>query len=382
MESVKFTRRELYDLVWKESMLKLSKKYAISDVGLRKICIRMEIPLPKAGHWEKLKYKKKVERFKLSDNYSGEENVTLRLRGENDEPNPSASFKEMREKIRNDPKLDLTVPERLTNPDKLISAARQKLSENRSHRYGNIRGVAWSGGDTLDIRVSQQFVPRALRFIDFLIKTLRTRGHNVIVEDHSYRLGTKALVQGQQVGFFLRERLKKVVVHDTYGSSQELHPSGVIFFRIEGMNNREWKDGERTLEDQFPDILATFELEGEKLKIREAEWEKQRQISAAKEKVKKELEARREKELTDFIDLLGNASRWQQARILREYLSEVEMQASRNNTLTEELQARIARAREKADWYDPLVQRKDEWLKNVDPVTLKPVSRYYWETDD
>ena len=36
----------MYDLVWSEPMLSLSKKYNISDVGLRKTCIRMSIPMP------------------------------------------------------------------------------------------------------------------------------------------------------------------------------------------------------------------------------------------------------------------------------------------------------------------------------------------------
>ncbi len=62
MDSIHFTRKELYDLVWKEPLLTLSKKYDISDVGLRKVCIRMKIPLPKAGHWQKLRHGKKVRR--------------------------------------------------------------------------------------------------------------------------------------------------------------------------------------------------------------------------------------------------------------------------------------------------------------------------------
>ncbi len=60
MDKQIFTRKELYDLVWSESLLTLCKKYAISDVGLRKICVRMNIPLPKAGHWMKLQFGKKV----------------------------------------------------------------------------------------------------------------------------------------------------------------------------------------------------------------------------------------------------------------------------------------------------------------------------------
>ena len=36
MESTTLTRSQLYELVWKEPMLALSKQFDISDVGLRK----------------------------------------------------------------------------------------------------------------------------------------------------------------------------------------------------------------------------------------------------------------------------------------------------------------------------------------------------------
>jgi len=65
MNKVSFTRKELYDLVWSNSMLSLSKKYDISDVGLRKICIRMNIPLPRVGYWEKLKAGKRLKIIRL-----------------------------------------------------------------------------------------------------------------------------------------------------------------------------------------------------------------------------------------------------------------------------------------------------------------------------
>ncbi len=39
MNSIKLTRKELYDLVWSAPFTTLSKKYLISDVGLRKMCI-------------------------------------------------------------------------------------------------------------------------------------------------------------------------------------------------------------------------------------------------------------------------------------------------------------------------------------------------------
>jgi hypothetical protein len=55
------TRQELFELVWSMPMTKLSKQLEISDVGLRKICIKNQIPRAPEGsklecYWNDLKY--------------------------------------------------------------------------------------------------------------------------------------------------------------------------------------------------------------------------------------------------------------------------------------------------------------------------------------
>ena len=61
-----FTRAELYDLVWADPMRDVAKRLGLSDVGLRKICVRAQIPLPPQGHWNKLRAGKKSVRIALS----------------------------------------------------------------------------------------------------------------------------------------------------------------------------------------------------------------------------------------------------------------------------------------------------------------------------
>ncbi|HUR35948.1 MAG TPA: hypothetical protein VM032_19230 [Vicinamibacterales bacterium] len=48
-----FTRQSLYDLAWSEPLQSLSKKLAISDRGLAKICTAANIPVPARGYWAK-----------------------------------------------------------------------------------------------------------------------------------------------------------------------------------------------------------------------------------------------------------------------------------------------------------------------------------------
>jgi hypothetical protein len=47
----KIKRSELYCMVWEEALSKLAPKLGLSDVGLRKICKRYDIPLPSQGYW-------------------------------------------------------------------------------------------------------------------------------------------------------------------------------------------------------------------------------------------------------------------------------------------------------------------------------------------
>ena len=52
------SRQELFELVWSMPMTKLSKQIELSDVGLRKICVKHQIPLPLQGHWTRKQFGK------------------------------------------------------------------------------------------------------------------------------------------------------------------------------------------------------------------------------------------------------------------------------------------------------------------------------------
>lgn len=59
------TREALYELVWKEPIRTLAPTFGISDVGLKKVCARANIPTPDRGYWAKLAAGKRVVQAKL-----------------------------------------------------------------------------------------------------------------------------------------------------------------------------------------------------------------------------------------------------------------------------------------------------------------------------
>ena len=56
------SRVELYELVWVKPMTHLAKELGLSDVGLRKICVKFGISLPPRGHWSRLQFGKQDPR--------------------------------------------------------------------------------------------------------------------------------------------------------------------------------------------------------------------------------------------------------------------------------------------------------------------------------
>jgi hypothetical protein len=51
---VNITREELYQQVWTTSMSRLGAQYGVSGNGLKKICVRLNVPYLPRGYWAKL----------------------------------------------------------------------------------------------------------------------------------------------------------------------------------------------------------------------------------------------------------------------------------------------------------------------------------------
>jgi hypothetical protein len=133
----------------------------------------MEIPLPKSGHWEKVKFGKNVDIEPLSNEYDGPRDVSLSTPKEG---------QLLQQEIETSLKLSLVVPEKLSKPDRLITEAKEK-----ARKYHYAKSLISTDRNQLDIRVMLSNVDRALRLMDTLIKLLRARAHHIENDyDHMY----------------------------------------------------------------------------------------------------------------------------------------------------------------------------------------------------
>lgn len=357
MEKITLTRKDLYELVWSSPLTLLAKKYNISDTGLRKICNKLEIPLPKGGHWNKLKFGKKVSVRPLPDKSDLEQPINLMLR----EPGVGilSPLTLLRQEIEEKHKSELRVPTRLTSPEALVIAAKQSLEKGDRWSHISLRndGIVYSNAG-LSIKVAPSNTARALRFLDTIIKLFRSRGHDV--------QGSSVVVQGRKCEFSLREKLVKM----EGGSYTRHRPTGIFCFKVDSYTTQETYDGKEKIENKLSFIVAKLELDIRALLEAQEYNQRMHDARLEAERLVRAHEERKEKELTDFRDLLARAYRQFEAGLLRNYIDHTEEQAWKKGAMRDELQKWLDWARKKADWYDPHIELEDELLKDVDKQKL------------
>ena len=213
--------------------------------------------------------------------------------------------------------------------------------------------------------------------MDALIKLLRARGHELIINQGT----TYAVVFGEEIVICLQEKLRIEYTVNRYGwRNREYHPSGILMFRM-------WKhfwwhqkvcmDGKQLIEFQLPKILANLELyakkeieEKRKSEIARIKREEELKILQERQLIENEIKKRIENEASAFKELFVQASRLHQANILRDYIQTVEANAIRSGNISEELNNWILWAKQKVEWYDPLINREDSLLNEKYKISL------------
>jgi hypothetical protein len=168
-----FTRKELYDLVWATPMTKLAKRFGISDVGLRKICVKHDIPTPPLGYWTKLNFGKSVERAALGtagDNIR--DKVLVALSAAMDLPEAAVTAEVEAREIYTDP---IKVP--IDPPKDLHPVARATSRALRSAKPDDNQFLHAEGTGVIKTTIGSANITRVVIIIDTLLKSLQQKGH-------------------------------------------------------------------------------------------------------------------------------------------------------------------------------------------------------------
>ena len=184
MGAYSFTRRELYELVWSEPMIKLGARYGIPGNGLAKACRRANIPVPERGYWAKLQAGHKASKAPLP---SAKADTPTHVTVHPPIPRPTTAEQppvaaSAQEKVDSARKFGsaVTVPATLSNPHRFIESW---LEDDRRERRERRRHDSWfpvrKGTDETDLD------KRRLRILSALFKALEARGYKVSIPRQS-----------------------------------------------------------------------------------------------------------------------------------------------------------------------------------------------------
>jgi len=326
-------------------MTSLTKKYGLSDVGLRKICKKLKIPLPGLGYWAKVQAGYSSTKPPLPPAPGLEELVVWRSPID---PDPlQVTGDEFSQLVLSEkaPDKRIHVEEKPTQLHPLLVQAVLLMRASESDDWGLLR---LPDAPCLDIRVSRGSFDRAVHVMQAILTAIESRGHTVSIVKEEFTFVTVARVCDETVPFCLREETERVERELTAREKKEklkrpwlfsepqyeTVPSGELTLRVIGHAGRgirrTWGDTPKTrLEDQRNSFMvgpirsaAAVRVDRLERERREREWEE-------RERRRIEQEQRRIEEQQRIEQLDGEMAAWQKARRIREYADAVRKAATK-----------------------------------------------------
>jgi hypothetical protein len=377
----RFTRQELYELVWSEPMVQLAKKFGLSDVGLSKACRRLAIPVPERGYWAKHQAGKPTSRQPLPPRGPGMHDE-VEIGGENSWSYATAAEELVGQEIPPPPSFaeDITevsgrvrkmvgnvaVPKTLTKPHPAIGRLLEEDERRREKRANS--EVAWSWDRPLFDSALER---HRLRILNAIFLAFARCGMNPSVR------GREARDLGVQVGHthvsFAIEPVTKPARSGRTNSTKGKTPRERLRFQIKTWpwaedTRTSWEDNEeKTIEQHIDEIVVELIVAGE-VQYRESVQRRYQYLVERKTELEEKERRRKEEEEVRERERQIKAQKERVERLLNEALAL--RQAADIRAYVEAVRATNALAN------DPLPQASiDEWTAwalteadRIDPV--------------
>lgn len=364
-----YDRAKLLDEVWTEAVTIVAPRYQLSDVGLKKLCGRLQIPTPPRGYWTRLKAGKSVPpRPKLRE-YVGHPMNLFRTQAPHTEVEP----KPMDERLvpllafERAPGNQIIVPDQVKRWHPMTNAARVALKKP----VIDSRGQPSTRAPALSICVSPSLQDRALRLVDTLLKALETRGYRI--EQSKKQVDILIMGRGHHLRVFEpckrspyvptpKQLEDKARGRWSYWPNWAYQPTGKLHLLInEGYAGKVIDSPSLPVEMQLNKLLEQVVTNAVGALVNAEQQaiadEKRRQLhesAAARQRIQNDERKR-------LAALESDAQNWRRAQVIRDYIDALERK-SLSATHGIEHMSYFQWARAKADWLDPLERNVTDLL--------------------
>lgn len=402
-----YERNKLYEEVWAKPVVHVAVQYGVSDTAIKKVCKALNIPVPPRGYWAKVKAGKATKKIPLPVSEGSTTFIGARTHA-----NPPAA-ETVKEPLA-------FLPE--TERQQVVAAARklELTPENaRLHKKINVYKAvvaAWNKNDQkaegaqrknsnyynappfLAGVIAKETLPRVHRLLDALYKqveslggsvnddlTLKVRGEKVRLEIYEGQDKIKHEITREEAkAILLYEDSKK---HGGWVREPQIRKHDYLFngrlsFSIS--KGKFYKDTEKVkLEDRLGEILIGLYEESELVRIERVKREEEARKREEKERQQQIFNEKYDREIEKTVALGNAALDYEKAVRIKAYINAVESSLGPAQ-IDEETAAWLKWAKDKADWFDPIKARQDEYFgkrlheNDEGKKTLKKTG-YYWE---
>lgn len=419
--TISLNRKLLYDEIWKHSATGVAKKYNLHYAKLITSLKEANIPYPSSGHWTRLGCGKDVSNEVIDLPESNIESVSLYLAGfsvsrkekkgesefeetqikmdnerenvirygvkedalfdDEEFPDTLLSFLDKEERIRViDVLKEIKVKQR-TNFHKKIVAYRESINtwkqwekDQNNRGYNRYYSNGYKAEPPLFINeVSAEGLSRVMQLLDALFKAVEKLAGEINSDlSMKVRMDTVRVkfAEGQdkkeheltkQEAKALLE-YKDAQKYGKYASKPQIRKYDYFYngkLRIIFDNGKYIRDNNQDkLEDKLDEILVQLYENSEEHRIDRERHEEAHRLYLEEKRREEEKKERLEKEQINTQSLVNKARDYQVACEIRNYISAL----FSKDELNEEEKEWISWAEKKADWYDPIIAREDEYL--------------------
>ena len=285
-------------------MSSLAKRYNISDVGLAKVCRKLQIPVPPRGYWAKVRNGYKITRPPLP------KLLPKQLASATISPLFPVA-REIPEEVQKQQAFEAAPENRISEAyfSRKLHPLVQTTKQIVTGKLGASREVA-----PLNLRVSKNSRERALHLLSALFYACEERGYSVTADKDK---GALLIVQEESITFSLEEPSRRITIPESKRKNSwdprfELEPTGKLTLRVqEWADNvrRSWSDGaKQKLEDKLNDVMC--DLVEISLALRKQRLERERQQAIWQEQARQRaLYEERKRQLETDIKQLNEATR-------------------------------------------------------------------------
>lgn len=362
----RLNRQELYDLVWSEAVTKVSARYGLSDVGLRKICVKHRIPLPPRGYWRQIETGRKLRKTPLPK-VREETEIVVRVMAQPEIIQPPEVVEQAEREEGAFP--PIVVGQHLERPHAVARTLQRELGRQKPDDYGAVHSTT---ADAFLVRVHPTSVDRVLRISDALAKAAEARRFELRAGKEGAKYGGQlsVVVDGFAFDISLNERMRQEPYratpeeiarrkrgHFVYTPTYQYRPTGELTLTLSpawgsGLQST-WKDSKaRKIEDRLGEVVLGLRklahwraADRKREQARQARHEADQQRRAA---LRAQVAAERER----VSRLEADAAAWQRAEAIRAFAAA--RQASGHPDTDIDLEAWLAWAHDQADRIDPL----------------------------